>query len=159
MPHPEILTASRFYLELSLDGSDRSVDGFFMDCNGFKCSQEVIEVCEVTPNQWGLAKKGRVRRVKLPGNAQTDNITLRRGLMCSTVLWNWFEEIQQGKWAEQRRNGSLTVYDQKSQPQARFQFFNAWASSYSISELSAGSNDYEIEELEIACEVFKRVPT
>ena len=33
--HPEILTASRFYLELSLDGSNQSVDGIFMDCQGF----------------------------------------------------------------------------------------------------------------------------
>ncbi len=159
MPHPEILTASRFYLELSLDGSNSSVDGIFMDCKGFKCSQEVIEVCEVTPNQWGKAKEGMVRRTKLPGNVKTDNIILRRGLMSSSVLWKWFEEIQKGNWAKQRRDGSLKVYNQKSEFKAHFQFFNAWATSYSLSELSASSNDYEIEELEIACEVFKRVPT
>jgi hypothetical protein len=31
---PEILTNSRFYLELKLDGSKDSVDGYFMECQG-----------------------------------------------------------------------------------------------------------------------------
>ena len=56
MPELEILTACRFYLELKLKGSNDAVDGIFMDCKGFKCTQEIIEICEVTPNQWGIAK-------------------------------------------------------------------------------------------------------
>ena len=158
MNPPEILTASRFYLQLSLDGSNQSVDGIFMDCKGFKCSQEVIEVCEVTPNKWGKADKGMVRRTKIPGNVKTNNIVLSRGMISSTALWKWFEETQKGNWAKQRRDGSLKVYNQKGETQAQFDFLNAWATSYKISDLSASSNDYEIEELEIACEVFKRVP-
>ncbi len=158
MTHPEILTASRFYLELSLDGSNQSVDGIFMDCKGFKCSQEVIEVCEVTPNKWGKADKGMVRRTKIPGNIKTSNIVLTRGMISSTTLWKWFEETQKGNWAEQRRDGSLKIYNQRGETQAQFDFLNAWATSYKLSDLSASSTDYEIEELEIACEVLKRVP-
>ncbi len=158
MSHPEILTASRFYLELSLDGSNQSVDGIFMDCKGFKCSQEVIEVCEVTPNKWGKADKGMVRRTKIPGNIKTSNIVLSRGMISSVTLWKWFEETQKGNWAKQRRDGSLKIYNQKGESQAQFDFLNGWATSYKISDISAHSNDHEIEELEIACEVFKRVP-
>ncbi|MGK7947806.1 MAG: phage tail protein [Xenococcaceae cyanobacterium] len=158
MSHPEILTASRFYLELSLDGSNQSVDGIFMDCKGFKCSQEVIEVCEVTPNKWGRAEKGMVMRTKIPGNVKTNNIVLSRGMISSLTLWKWFEETQKGNWAKQRRDGSLKIYNQKGETQAQFQFLNGWATSYKISDLTASSADYEIEELEIACEVFKRVP-
>ena len=158
MTHPEILTSCRFYLELSLDGSSQSIDGIFLDCKGFKCSQEVIEVCEVTPNQWGKAQKGMVMRTKIPGNVKTTNLVLRRGLMSSMALWQWFEAIQKGNWAKQRRDGSLKIYNQKGESQAQFEFLNGWATSYNISDLSASSTDYEIEELEIACEVFKRVP-
>ena len=158
MTHPEILTASRFYLELSLDGSNDSVDGIFMDCKGFQCSQEVIEVCEVTPNKWGKADKGMVIRTKIPGNVKTNNIVLSRGLISSLTLWKWFEETQKGNWAKQRRDGSLKIYNQKGETQAQFQFLNAWATSYRLADLSASSADYEIEELEIACEVFTRVP-
>ncbi|HBE18367.1 MAG TPA: phage tail protein, partial [Cyanobacteria bacterium UBA11367] len=46
---PELLINSRFYIELKLDGSQEPVDAYFMECKGFKHSQEVIEVCEVTP--------------------------------------------------------------------------------------------------------------
>ena len=129
-----------------------------MDCKGFKCSQEVIEVCEVTPNKWGKAQKGMVMRTKIPGNVKTNNIVLSRGMISSLTLWKWFEETQKGNWARQRRDGSLKIYNQKGETQAQFQFLNGWATSYKISDLTASSTDYEIEELEIACEVFKRVP-
>lgn len=158
MSSSEILTAGRFYLELKLAGS-KDADGIYMDCEGFKSSQEVIEVCEVTPYQWGKANKGMVRRIKLPGNVQTDNIILRRGLWSSQILWNWFLDVQQGNWAEQRRSGSLAIYDRKSVVQARFVFLDAWPTSYSISGPDANSTDFAIEELEMACEIFKRVPT
>lgn len=157
MSQPEFLIASRFYLELSISNSQYAVDGVFMDCKGFKCSQEVIEVCEVTPNKWGKQNKGMVVRTKIPGNVKTSNLVLRRGLTSSTALWQWFDDIQSGNWFKQRRDGSLTIYDQASEVQARFQFFRAWPTNYSIADVSATSTDIEIEELELACEEFKRI--
>lgn len=157
MPQKEILTASRFYLELKLDGSDDAVDGFFMDCKGFKCSQEVIEIAEVTPQKWAKAKIGRVVRTKLPGNRKTNNITLKRGMTVSKTLWKWFEDVQDGNWAKQRRDGSLTIYNLKGEVQAQFQFERAWPTTYTISDVSASSTEVEIEELEFVCEGFKRV--
>jgi len=153
----EILASCRFYLELNLDGSSDAVDGVFMECKGFKHTQEIVEVCEVTPEKWGKASSGRVRRMKVPGNVKVSNITLRRGLTASQTLWKWCDKIQTGKWSEQRRDGSITIYDQASTAQAKFEFFGAWPANYSISDLNAGSNDYQIEELELACEAFKRV--
>jgi phage tail-like protein len=155
--YPEILVSCRFYLQLELDGSNDFVDGIFMDCKGFKTTQEVIEFAEVTPQKWGQgATKGRVKRTKVPGNLKTQNITLRRGLSISKTLWNWFEAVEKGNWAKQRRNGSITIYDQTSKQQVKFDFSRAWPTSYTISDLSSSSNDYEIEELELACEDFRR---
>ena len=39
---PEILTQSRFYVELKL-GQNTEADAFFMECKGFKYSHELIE--------------------------------------------------------------------------------------------------------------------
>ncbi len=153
---PEILTNCRFYIELKLEGSQEPVDGYFMDCKGFKRSQDVIEVCEVTPQRWGAAKFGQVVRTKVPGNVKTNNITLRRGMTKSATLWKWFEAVQEGNWAKQRRDGSLSIYDQAGQPQAIFQFLGAWPVTYVVSDLSSGSGDLEIEEMEIAVEMFTR---
>lgn len=161
---PELLTTCRFYLELKLTGSHDVVDAYFMECKGFKRTQEVIEVCEVTPQKWGTkgTSSGRVVRTKIPGNVKNNNIVLRRGLTVSTTLWNWFEAVQLGKWAEktpqknQRRDGALTIYNQAGEAQARFVFQRAWPVSYTVTDFNASSNDVEIEELEIAVEEFMR---
>jgi phage tail-like protein len=153
---PEILTTCRFYLRLDLKDSQAPVDAYFMECKGFKRTQEVIEVCEVTPQKWGKAKHGQVVRTKVPGNVKSNNLTLRRGMTCSNALWNWFEDVQMGNWAKQRRDGSLTIYDQAGIAQARFSFWGAWPTSYTLTDVSASSNELEIEEMEVAIEEFRR---
>lgn len=157
MAEPEILTAHRFYLELSLKDPQDQVDGIFLECQGFKRTQDPIEICEVTPQQWGNAKKGRVVRTKLPGNVKSGNLILRRGMTSSIALWDWFQAVQAGDWANQRKNASLTIYDQAAKPQARFELVGAWPTSYKLTDVNARSTDIEIEEVEVAFEEFKRV--
>lgn len=154
---PEVLTACRFYLGLELDDSEDPVDGYFMECQGFKTTQDVIEICEVTPQKWGNSNQmGRPVRTKIPGNVKTNNITLKRGLTISQTLWNWFKEVQQGNWHKQRKDGALTIYDQNGEAKARFEFSRAWPTSYTIADVNAGSSDIEVETLELACEAFVR---
>ena len=159
MSEIEILTKSRFYLELLLDGSDDRVDGLFQECSGFKATQEVIEVCEVTPQLWGKAgkAKGRVVRTKVPGNITYTNMTLRRGLNVSMTLWNWLNAVQEGaSWAEQRRNGALVLYDTGAKEQFRLEFKGAWPVSYKITDLNIEGDGFQIEEIEVAVEQLKR---
>lgn len=153
---PEILTNCNFYIELKLDDSKEPVDAYFMDCKGFKRTQEIVEFREVTAQRWGSANSGLVVCTKIPGNLKTNNITLRRGMTQSTTLWKWFEAVQAGNWAKQRRDGSLSIYDQARDVQARFLFRRAWPTSYVLTDLSASSNDVEIEEMELAVEEFIR---
>lgn len=155
----ELLTNSRYYLEITLDGSQESIDGYFMECQGFKRSQEVITACEVTPQKWGSsgATSGLVVRTKLPGNTKSENIILKRGLGISVTLWDWFKAVEEGKWAKQRRDGDLTIYDQASKQQARFRFAGAWPVSYKITDLKASGTDFEVEEVELAVESMMRV--
>lgn len=156
----ERLTASRFYVELKIRGSDSEVDAIFSDCQGGSTTQEVVEVCEVTPQRWGSksARYGRLQRTKVPGSLKTSNIVLKRGMTQSQTLWQWFAAVSEGKWADQRLDGSLSIYDQAGQERARFEFLRAWPTRYQIADLSAGSSDIEIEELELAVESFVRVP-
>ena len=155
---PEILTKARFYLELRLDGSVDSTDGYFMECSGFQRSQAVIEVCEVTPQVWGQDGRshGHVVRSKIPGNSSYTNITLKRGLTLSTTFWNWMDTISMGNWSDQRRNGALCLYGQSGQEQFRFEFTGAWPVRYKISDLDVTGADHNIEEVEIAVEDLKR---
>jgi phage tail-like protein len=156
----EILTRSRFYLELILDGSNDAVDGLFEECSGFKATQEVIEVCEVTPQKWGKKgnSPGRVVRTKIPGNMTYTNLTLKKGLNVSMTLWNWLNSTQEGaNWAEQRRNGALILYDTSSQERVRLEFKGAWPVSYTISNVDVKEDKYLIEEVEVTIEELMRV--
>lgn len=155
----ELLTNSKYYLEITLAGSNDEIDGYFMECQGFKRSQEVIAACEVVPQKWGSAnaKYGRVQRTKLPGNHKSENIILKRGLCVSDTLWRWFKAVEEGRWDKQRRDGDLTIYDQHADVKARFRFFRAFPTSYKITDLKAGSSEFELEELELAVEEFIRV--
>jgi phage tail-like protein len=157
MANREFLANSRFYIELSLNGSDDSVDAVFKDCKGFKTTQDVIEACEVTPQKWAQASRGRVVRTKIPGNVKYTNIVLRRGLTSSKTIWAWFEDVQAGEWAKQRRDGSLNILDQAGAIQARYEFSRAWPAGYSIADVSVDGAEIEIEEMEIAVEELKRV--
>ncbi len=154
----EILTACRFYVELHLDGSHDAFDGLFMECKGFKVAQEVVEFREVFPEPWGQSKRGLIYTSRIPGAKITvDNISLRRGLSGSETLWKWLNAVQEGNWARQRRSGSITVYRQNGEIGALFQFEGAWPVSYSVTDNTASSSELACEELEMACEVFKRV--
>ena len=159
MTFPEILTKARFYLELRLDGSVDSTDGYFMECSGFQRSQDVIEICEVTPQVWGKqgTSHGHIVRSKIPGNSAYTNITIKRGLTVSTAFWEWMDTIGAGNWIDQRRNGALCIYNQAGDEQFRFEFTGAWPVSYKISDLDVTGADYNIEEVEIAVESLKRV--
>lgn len=156
---PEVLTNSRFYLEIKLNGSKDSVDGYFMECSGFEATQEAIEICEVTPQLWGKKgnTKGRVVRTKLPGNTKYTNLVLRRGLTCSMTLWNWIQSVQNSGWADERRDGSLVLYNQAAEEQFRLEFKRAWPIRYKLADVSAAGSDHEIEEVEVAIEELKRV--
>ncbi|NMF65526.1 phage tail protein (plasmid) [Brasilonema octagenarum UFV-E1] len=151
----EFLTAHNFYLELILDGSGQA-DAVFLECQGFQCTQDVIEVCEVTSNKWGQAQKGLPVRTKVPGNVKIGNLTLRRGASNSLTFWNWFKAVQEGNWANQRQDLALNILNKATQRKARYELSGAWPTNYKISDVNARSNELALEELEIAFEGFKR---
>lgn len=153
----EILTAHRFYLGLNLDGQ-QGPDAYFLECQGFTRTQDVIEICEVTSQSLGNGQsKGLPVRTKIPGNVKSGNITLRRGMTNSVDFWNWFDKVQAGKWANQRKLVSLSIYNQASEEVARFELAGAWPARYKIADVNARSTEIEIEEVEVAFEEFKRV--
>ncbi|MEM9539691.1 MAG: phage tail protein [Cyanobacteria bacterium P01_E01_bin.42] len=154
---PEVLTSNRFYVDLLVDASGL-VDAFFTECSGFKRSYDVIEVAEVTAQKWGAdgTNYGRVVRTKIPGNTKSENITLKRGLTLTTTLWDWFATIEQGQWSEQFRDGAIVIYNQWGSEMARYTFTGGWPVSYTIGSLNANTNDFVIEELELAVDEFYR---
>ena len=153
---PEILVATRFDIVLNLTGSKSPVDATFQEFHGFKRSQKLIEISEVTPQKWGKATRGLVLSTKLPGNVESANLILKRGITNSMTMWNWFKAVEDGNWGKQRQDGTLTIYDLNAKAAARFQFYSAWPISYKIGDVGVSKAEHEIEELELAVESFVR---
>jgi len=155
----EVLTTSKFYVEITLQGSLETIDGYFMECSGLSRSQEVIEIVEVTPQVWGKSSstKGRVVRTKIPGNVKCDNIILKQGLTISMTMWNWLKAVEDGKWSEQFRDGDITIYDQSDTERARFRFNGAWPVRYKVSDFKADGSEFAIAEVELSVRDFLRI--
>lgn len=155
----ELLLASRFYFELSLKlkGGNDTVDAVFLECQKFQKNQKIIEIVEVAKTQWANAKKGQLVTTKIPSRSTVDNLVLKRGLTDSLALWQWFTDIESGKWDEDHISaGSLNVFDQGGAVKAKFDFTGAWPTRYSTSDMNAQSSEMAIEELELAVDGFTR---
>ncbi|MEM8611313.1 MAG: phage tail protein [Cyanobacteria bacterium P01_H01_bin.105] len=155
----ELLLSSRFYFELSLKlkGGNDTVDAVFLECQKFQKEQKIIEIVEVAKAKWANAKVGQLVTTKMPGRSTAENLILKRGLTDSLALWQWFTDIESGKWnSDHVSAGSLNVFDQAGAVKAKFDFTGAWPTRYSSSDMNAQSNEMAIEELELAVNGFTR---
>lgn len=155
----ELLLANRFYFELSiqLKRGNETVDAVFLECQKFQKQQKIIEIVEVAKAQWANAKMGQLVTTKIPGHSTTENLVLKRGLTDSLALWQWFTDIESGKWnSDHVSAGSLNVFDQAGTVKAKFDFTGAWPTRYSSSDMNAQSSEMAIEELELAVDGFTR---
>ena len=77
-------------------------------------------------------------------------------LSTNSFIRDWRKEVVTGKYDKYRRNGSIVLYDGELTEQARWNFVNGWPSSYSLSELTAGSSSAMTESITIVHEGLER---
>jgi phage tail-like protein len=128
----------------------QGVVGAFRECTGLGSENEVVEYKASGP-------KGEQVIKKVPGRLKWNNITLKRGITDSLDMWKWRKLVEDGKMDEARKNGTLTMFNQKGDPVARWNFINAWPSKLTGPSANATANEPGIEELEITCEGSERV--
>ena len=78
-------------------------------------------------------------------------------------FYNWMlatmpkSEGGQGKWSENRKNGSIVAYDSGDNEVMRWNLTNCWIKSYKVSDFSAESNELAVETYEVVAEEMVRV--
>ena len=112
-----------------------------------------IEVVELKAND----AFGKPILKKMIGAKKPPTITLKRAADASNDLWNWHKAALDGDLAGARRNGSIVQFDFMHGEVARYNFYNAWISKYSVTGLKAGDNTPSTEEVTIVCERFEKV--
>jgi phage tail-like protein len=83
---------------------------------------------------------------KQPGLAKYGHITLMRGLLGSTDLWDWWKQARQGQ-PNVDRTVVVTLLDEERTPVWTWQFRNAFPVNYRITPLDAIRSDIVVEEL------------
>jgi phage tail-like protein len=125
------------------------VAGAFRECTGLGSENEVVEYKASGP-------KGEQVIKKVPGRLKWNNITLKRGITDSMDMWKWRKLVEEGKITEARKNGTVTMFNQKGEPIAKWDFVNAWPSKLSGPGANAANNEVAVEELEITHEGYER---
>ncbi|MEG1458960.1 MAG: phage tail protein [Acetivibrio sp.] len=133
----------KFRYKVEIDGLDA---GGFSEVTGFDASIDVIEYREGDMVQTPM---------KVPGLKKYGNITLKQGLVDSTVLYDWL--IMGVEAAVERKTITITLIDSAGADAASWQVINAWPMKYTAPDFNATSSEIAVESLEIAHEGMTRV--
>lgn len=133
----------RFRFKVEIDGLEA---GGFSEVTGFDASIDVMEYREGDMVQTPM---------KMPGLKKYGNITLRKGLADTTVLYDWITAGIEGE--VERKTLTITLLDQTESPVASWQVINAWPVKYTGPDFNATSSEVAIETLEVAHEGMTRV--
>jgi phage tail-like protein len=96
----------------------------------------------------GTDKRNAVR--KLPGLHKVADVTLKRGVVGSTDVFDWIRAVSQG--AIDRRSVVITLLDETRSPVMRWKLHNAWPKKYEGPALNAAGNEVAIESLTLTSE-------
>jgi len=129
---------------VSLGGADEaSVVAGFSDISGLGVELNYSEYRN------GNEKVNTVR--KIPNTFKNDDVTLKRGLIGSPDLYEWFKNVREGSY--EPRQVTVTMLDEARQPVATFRLQNAQPKKWVGPTLAAkGGGEIAMEELHLVCE-------
>jgi phage tail-like protein len=127
---------------------DSTFEAGFAECSGLQVETEFEELSVGGVND---------TRVKLPKTSKYANLTLKRGLTVSRVLFDWHQEVVHGKF--QRKTVSVVAWDWgDSRERWRWSFRDAYPVKWTGPELKADGNTVAVEVLELAHNGLADVP-
>lgn len=125
------------------DGGEGTVVGGFSDVSGI--DNEV---------QYSSYRNGNERfntQRKVPNTYTVGDITLKRGLVGSTDLFEWIKAVRDG--TADTRQVTVTLLDEARNPVATYKLRNAQPKKYTGPTLAAkGGGEVAMEELVLVCE-------
>ncbi|MBB5019131.1 phage tail-like protein [Chitinivorax tropicus] len=125
------------------EGDEASVVAGFSDVSGLGNEQNYSEYRN------GNEKFNTVR--KIPNTFKNDDVTLKRGLIGSTDLFEWIKRVREGVY--EPRQVTVTLLDEARQPVATFRLRNAQPKKWTGPTLAAkGGGEVAMEELQLVHE-------
>lgn len=116
----------------------------FSEVSGLSVETEVQEVSEGGLNQY-------VHR--LPTQTKLIPLVLKRGMTMSNELWNWYSDVIEGRI--QRKSGSIILYNELDEEFRRWNFYEAYPTKWTGSDLNAANSEIAVEMIELTHHGFK----
>jgi phage tail-like protein len=136
-PRPDPFRAFNFRLEI-----DNLPVAAFSDASGMTSDGDVVDY------RTGVDIPLTAR--KLPGLRKYGPITLKRGMLHDSSLWDWYRNISIG--LKDRRNGSVILMDEERNDVLRWNFEAAWPNKIEGPALNAKGNEVAVESVELIVE-------
>jgi phage tail-like protein len=130
--------------ELTIDGHSLAV---FSELVGIASAVEVVEAIAASPTETILKK--------LPGKRIPPTVTLKRGMTRNIEMAAWHELVILGDIAAARKSCSLTMYNAKGDPVARYHLTDAWPQKIEIG--MAERSGVLMETVTMTCDFIQRV--
>ncbi|WGL52101.1 phage tail protein [Nocardioides sp. BP30] len=147
------IVAQNFYLEL--DG----VSIVLSSVGGLDLEFDVVTMSQAGPG-------GIKQQVKTRGSVlKVSDLTITRMAPKDAMndpIWKWFYTIHDkgfviGDRTNNRKNGSVVLYDSSQAEIGRYNFFNGWPSKISTDQMSSDSNEPVKENITLVIERLQRV--
>ena len=147
------IVAQNFYLEL--DG----VSIVLSSVGGLDLEFDIVTIAQAGPG-------GVKQQVKTRGSIlKVSDLTITRMAPKDAMndpIWQWFHAINDkgfviGDRTNNRKNGSVVMYDSSLAEVGRYNFFNGWPSKISTDQMSSDSNEPVKETITIVIERLQRV--
>jgi phage tail-like protein len=136
---PRIDPFRGFNFRLEIDGIEVAA---FSEASGLTSTGEAVDY------RTGVDLPLTVR--KLIGLRSFGPITLKRGMVADSTLWDWYRNIVTG--ANDRRNGSVILQNEQHADVLRWNFENAWPNKIEGPTLNASGNEVALESVELVVE-------
>ncbi len=140
----------RFQIDFEEDGISPDAEtapvalcgGAFAECSGLEATMEPKVIREGGRNDGPHQRAGQV---------SYGTVVLRRGMTTRRDLWQWFELVAAGGYA-QRLTATVTVLDQAGEPMLAWRLKRAMPTKFKAADLNARGSEVGIEELHLAHE-------
>jgi phage tail-like protein len=132
-----------FRVDLGAGDADSAAGGFM---------EVVLPAAPIDAIEYRIGNEKSNEPRKLSGAIHYDNLVLRRGIIGSLDLYEWWNEVRNGSVAAARTVTVTLLSEDHAQPVLTWKFLHARPAKYTGPVLNAGGNEVAIEEIELAFE-------
>jgi phage tail-like protein len=137
------VTTNRFYVEI-----ESTISASFSECQGLG-----VTIKKEVQHEGGVNNQQRI----FLGAAEFSDVTLKRGVTCDLIFWNWINLILSERTsgtaiAQHRRNVNILTFNQAGETMQCWTLIGAVPVSWRAPSLNADGSNVAVEELVLAFE-------